>query len=81
MVTYCHTYGWTMIPKGWKVTRGAQGFDGSGAISFAFKVGHGHLIYWTAGVCLGCVERRLRSQPGEERVGSLIDSEMASGTP
>lgn len=56
MVAYYSANGWILVPKGWKVTRGAQGVDGSGAISFAPATGQGHLTYRTAGACVGCAQ-------------------------
>ena len=56
LVAYYHANGWILVPKGWRVTRGAQGVDGSGAISFAPTTGQGHLTHWTAGACVGCAQ-------------------------
>ena len=56
LVAYFHANGWILAPRNWKVTRGAQGVDGSGVINFAPPTGQGHLTYWTAGACVGCAQ-------------------------
>jgi len=56
LAAYFHANGWILVPRNWKVTRGAQGVDGSEALSFAPPSGQGHLTYWTAGACVGCAE-------------------------
>jgi hypothetical protein len=56
LVAYFHADGWIMVPRNWKVTRGAQGVDGSGVVNFAPPTGQGHLTYWTAGACVGCAQ-------------------------
>lgn len=56
LTAYFHTNGWMLVPQSWKVTRGAQGVDGSAVVSFAPPTGQGHLTYSTAGACVGCAQ-------------------------
>jgi len=51
---FYHTNGWILVPKDWKAVRGANGVDGSEAITFAPPTGVGRLSYWTPGACVGC---------------------------
>jgi hypothetical protein len=56
LVAYFHADGWILVPRNWKVTRGGQGVDGSGVVSFAPPKGQGHLTYVTTGACAGCAQ-------------------------
>ena len=56
LTAYFHARGWILVPRIWKVTRGAQGADGSAVVNFAPPTGQGHLTYSTAGACVGCAQ-------------------------
>lgn len=56
VAAYFHPNGWILVPRNWKITRGAQGADGSGVVDFAPPTGQGRLTYWTAGGCVGCAQ-------------------------
>lgn len=56
LAAYFHANGWILAPRNWKVTRGAQGVDGSMVVNFAPPGKQGHLSYWTAGACVGCAQ-------------------------
>jgi len=56
LAAYFHANGWILVPRNWKVTRGAQGADGSAVVNFAPPTRQGHLTYSTTGACVGCAQ-------------------------
>ena len=56
LAAYFQANGWILAPQSWKVTRGAQGVDGSAVVVFAPPTGQGYLTYSTAGACVGCAQ-------------------------